>query len=50
MLSMESMIKIQAAGAGEDGRPFPSRFPRAGRDDVGIAPNDSKSNSRKAFT
>ena len=27
MLSMESMIKIQAAGAGEDGRPFPSRFP-----------------------
>ena len=21
------MIKIQAAGAGEDGRPFPSRFP-----------------------
>ena len=27
MLSLESMIKIQAAGAGEDGRPFPSRFP-----------------------
>ena len=28
MLSVESMIKIQAAGAGEDGRPFPSRFPK----------------------
>ncbi len=26
MLSMESMINFQAAGAGEDGRPFPSCF------------------------
>lgn len=50
MLSMESMIAISSRRGGGGRQTPPSRFPRAGRDDVGITLNDSKSNSRKAFT